>query len=107
MSSARARAAARCWATSTSRRARTRPSTFRIRTRPTRPCSINVLTERARRPLAKASILALALDGRFSHHRVAEPNVRNGMTYESMLAERVAFRGHRGEVGEAYYARPL
>src|SRR5262249_35488568 len=33
--------------------------------------------------------------------------VRNGMTYESMLAETVAFRGHRGDVGEAYYARPL
>jgi carboxymethylenebutenolidase len=33
--------------------------------------------------------------------------VRNGMTYESMLAETVAFRGHKGDVGEAYYARPL
>ena len=29
------------------------------------------------------------------------------MTYESMLAETVAFHGHRGDVGEAYYARPL
>src|SRR5260370_7655484 len=29
------------------------------------------------------------------------------MTYESMLAETVAFRGHKGDVGEAYYARPL
>ena len=29
------------------------------------------------------------------------------MTYESMLAETVAFRGHRGDIGEAYYARPL
>src|SRR5260370_6834664 len=29
------------------------------------------------------------------------------MTYESMLAETVAFPGHRGDVGEAYYARPL
>ena len=29
------------------------------------------------------------------------------MTYESMLAETVAFRGHNGDVGEAYYARPL
>ena len=26
------------------------------------------------------------------------------MTYESMLAETVAFRGHKGDVGEAYYA---
>jgi dienelactone hydrolase len=33
--------------------------------------------------------------------------VRNGMTYESMLAETIAFRGHRGDLGEAYYARPL
>ena len=29
------------------------------------------------------------------------------MTYESMLAETVAIRGHRGDAGEAYYARPL
>jgi carboxymethylenebutenolidase len=29
------------------------------------------------------------------------------MAYESMLAETVAFTGHRGDVGEAYYARPL
>ena len=29
------------------------------------------------------------------------------MTYESMLAETVAFTGHKGDVGEAYYARPL
>ena len=29
------------------------------------------------------------------------------MTYEGMLAETVAFRGHKGDVGEAYYARPL
>ena len=29
------------------------------------------------------------------------------MTYESMLAETIAFRGHNGDVGEAYYARPL
>jgi len=29
------------------------------------------------------------------------------MTYESMLAETIAFRGHKGDVGEAYYARPL
>ena len=29
------------------------------------------------------------------------------MTYEGMLAETVAFRGHRGDIGEAYYARPL
>ena len=29
------------------------------------------------------------------------------MTYEGMLAETVAFRGHNGDVGEAYYARPL
>ena len=29
------------------------------------------------------------------------------MTYESMLAETVAFRGHHGDIGEAYYARPL
>src|SRR4030088_764456 len=33
--------------------------------------------------------------------------VRNGMMYEGMLAETVAFRGHKGDVGEAYYARPL
>ena len=29
------------------------------------------------------------------------------MTYEGMLAETVAFRGHKGDVGEAYFARPL
>ena len=29
------------------------------------------------------------------------------MSYESMLAETIAFRGHNGDVGEAYYARPL
>ena len=29
------------------------------------------------------------------------------MTYEGMLAETVAFRGHKGDVGEAYYAVPL
>jgi carboxymethylenebutenolidase len=29
------------------------------------------------------------------------------MSYESMLAETVAFTGHKGNVGEAYYARPL
>ena len=29
------------------------------------------------------------------------------MTYESMLAETVAFTGHNGDIGEAYYARPL
>lgn len=29
------------------------------------------------------------------------------MTYEGMLAETVAFRGHNGDMGEAYYARPL
>ena len=29
------------------------------------------------------------------------------MTYEGMLAETVAFRGHGGDIGEAYYARPL
>ena len=29
------------------------------------------------------------------------------MTYEGMLAETVAFRGHKGDAGEAYYARPL
>ena len=29
------------------------------------------------------------------------------MTYEGMLAETVAFRGHKGDLGEAYYARPL
>ena len=29
------------------------------------------------------------------------------MNYESMLAETVAFTGHKGDVGEAYYARPL
>ena len=29
------------------------------------------------------------------------------MSYESMLAETVAFTGHKGDVGEAYYARPL
>ena len=29
------------------------------------------------------------------------------MTYESMLAETVAFTGHKGDLGEAYYARPL
>jgi len=34
-----------------SRRARTRPSTFQIRTRPTRPCFIDVLIERPAHPL--------------------------------------------------------
>ena len=29
------------------------------------------------------------------------------MTYEGMLAETVAFVGHRDDAGEAYYARPL
>ena len=29
------------------------------------------------------------------------------MTYESMLAETVAFTGHNADIGEAYYARPL
>jgi carboxymethylenebutenolidase len=29
------------------------------------------------------------------------------MTYEGMLAETVAFQGHNGDTGEAYYARPL
>jgi carboxymethylenebutenolidase len=29
------------------------------------------------------------------------------MAYEGMLAETVAFRGHNGDMGEAYYARPL
>ena len=29
------------------------------------------------------------------------------MTYESMLAETVAFTGYRSDIGEAYYARPL
>ena len=29
------------------------------------------------------------------------------MTYEGMLAETVSFRGHNGDVGEAYCARPL
>ena len=27
--------------------------------------------------------------------------------YEGMIAETVSFRGHKGDVGEAYYARPL
>jgi carboxymethylenebutenolidase len=29
------------------------------------------------------------------------------MTYEGLLAETIAIRGHNGDVGEAYYARPL
>ena len=29
------------------------------------------------------------------------------MTYEGMLAETVAISGHNGDVGEAYYARPV
>jgi carboxymethylenebutenolidase len=29
------------------------------------------------------------------------------MTYEGMLCESVTFTGHNGDVGEAYYARPL
>ena len=29
------------------------------------------------------------------------------MSYEGMLAETVAFTGHNGDIGEAYYARPL
>jgi carboxymethylenebutenolidase len=41
-----------------------------------------------------------------AHSTAFEP-ARNAMTYESMLAETVAFRGHKGDVGEAYYARPL
>src|SRR5712692_4743993 len=28
------------------------------------------------------------------------------MTYRGMLAETVSFRGHNGDVGDAYYARP-
>ena len=28
------------------------------------------------------------------------------MTYEGMIAETVAFTGHNGDIGEAYYARP-
>src|SRR6516162_3209335 len=41
-----------------SRRARTRPSTFQIRTRPTRPCFIDVLIERPAHPLLlESSIL--------------------------------------------------
>ena len=27
--------------------------------------------------------------------------------YEGMIAETVSFRGHKGDVSEAYYARPL
>src|SRR4051794_39822028 len=30
-----------------------------------------------------------------------------GMHYEGMIAETVAFEGHGGAIGEAYYARPL
>src|SRR5262245_5412993 len=40
----------------TSRRARTRPSTFQIRTRPTRPCFIDVLIEGPARPLLLQSL---------------------------------------------------
>jgi carboxymethylenebutenolidase len=29
------------------------------------------------------------------------------VTYEGMLAETIAFRAHNGDLGEAYYARPL
>ena len=29
------------------------------------------------------------------------------MTYEGMLAETVSFRGHKGDLGEGYFARPL
>jgi len=29
------------------------------------------------------------------------------MTYEGMLAETTSFRAHKGDIGEAYYARPL
>src|SRR5262249_24978603 len=126
MWNARARAAARCWATSSSRRARTKPSTFRIRTRPTRPCFIDVLIERLARPPfsqspnprpARRAIFAPPVfrstrsrNRMYNYNRARstafEP-VRSAMTYESMLAETVAFRGHKGDVGEAYYARPL
>src|SRR5262245_36473486 len=124
MWNARARAAARCWATSSSRRARTKPSTFRIRTRPTRPCFIDVLIERlARLPFSQSPNPRPARRAIFAppvfrstrsrnrmynraHSTAFEP-VRSAMTYESMLAETVAFRGHKGDVGEAYYARPL
>src|SRR5215468_11956039 len=45
------------------------------------------------------------------YNRPAAPprSFRQGhsMTYEGMLAETVAFRGHKGDVGEAYFARPL
>src|SRR5215475_8072022 len=77
--SARARAEVRCLETSISPCARTRPSTFPIRIRPTRPCFTSVRSELS----------------------------RNAMMYEGMLAETVAFRGHNGDLGEAYYARPL
>src|SRR6516165_6323226 len=41
---------------STSRRARTRPSTFQITTRPTRPCFIDVLIEGPALPLLLQSL---------------------------------------------------
>src|SRR5262249_4690774 len=78
--SAKVPAGARCSATSISPCAKTRPSTSPIRIRPTRPCSTSALSEQFK---------------------------RYAMMYEGMLAETVAFRGHNGDLGEAYYARPL
>src|SRR5262245_2575982 len=117
MSNARVRAEARWWATSISRCVTTRPSISRIRTRPTKPCSIGVPTER--RPLfcksaplgrgiffaqarRQAACIIVPAASPWDHNAAG-----NGMTYESMLAETVAFRGHKGDIGEAYYARPL
>src|SRR5262249_1068682 len=50
-------------------------------------------------PLGRGKVMCNRGDG----HQAGE----DGMTYESMLAETVAFRGHKGDIGEAYYARPL
>jgi len=36
--------------------------------------------------------------------RASQPNEKP-MAYRGMLAETVPFRGHNGDVGEAYYAR--
>src|SRR5262249_51570199 len=49
----------------------------------------------------------LRRSGQHLQSRALQVSRVNHMTYESMLAETVAFRGHNGDVGEAYYARPL
>src|ERR1043166_7151225 len=44
--------------------------------------------------------------GRAASTRARHNRTRDCMAYRGMLAETVSFRGHDGDVGEAYYARP-